>query len=93
MKQKRRRGRPTRAEASAAVLASLGIDPSTIEPWAIVAAIASDASVPARERLLACRMLLDRSSVGGDGKSDSKAADRLEELSRRTIEIMRRGAN
>ena len=57
----RRRGRPTRAEQSAKALAALraaGIDPSTVDPRAVLAAVAADPSAPASARVSAARALL-----------------------------------
>jgi hypothetical protein len=57
----RGRGRPTRAEQaakSAAALAAAGIDPSTVDPRAVLAAVAADPSAPASARVSAARALL-----------------------------------
>jgi len=60
-----RRGRPTRAQVSAKVLA--GLDPAKVDPWLILATIASDASAPAGARVAACRTLIDgRDQDGGE---------------------------
>jgi hypothetical protein len=72
-----RRGRPTRAQVSAKVLA--GLDPSKVDPWLILATIASDASAPAAARVAACKVLIDneRSDVdnaGGDTRINARAA-------------------
>jgi hypothetical protein len=59
--EKPRRGRPSRAEASAKALAALqaaGIDPSTVDPRAVLAAVACDPSAPASARVSAARALL-----------------------------------
>jgi hypothetical protein len=61
MTTKRKRGRPNRAEASRRALSLLleaGIDPDTINPRAILAAIAADSSAPASARVSACRALI-----------------------------------
>lgn len=60
-KRKRRRGRPTRRAASARILRTLieaGIDPLSVDPRKILAAIAADASAPASARVSAARALL-----------------------------------
>ena len=69
-----RRGRPTRAQVSAKVLAEL--DPSKVDPWLIVATIASDASAPAAARIAACRLLIERSdgdNAGGGSSINERA--------------------
>ena len=78
-----RRGRPTRAQLSAKVLA--GLDPSKVDPWLILATIASDASAPAAARVAACRALIDiRERSGGDD------ADGDTRINARAVAIMRR---
>jgi hypothetical protein len=78
----KRRGRPTRAQVSAKVLA--GIDPSKVDPWLILATIASDASAPAAARVAACRALIDNErSEGDDAGGDSR-------INARAIAMMRR---
>jgi hypothetical protein len=76
-----RRGRPTRAQVSAKVLA--GIDPSKVDPWLILATIASDASAPAAARVSACRLLIERSE-GDDTGDDSRINARAIAMMRRT---------
>jgi hypothetical protein len=59
--KKPHRGRPSRAEASAKALAALaanGIDPASIDPRAVLAAVAADPSAPASARVAAARALL-----------------------------------
>ena len=55
---RRRRGRPTREEEVRRALAELGLDPSSIDPRKILAAIAADLSAPAGARVAACKGLL-----------------------------------
>jgi hypothetical protein len=58
-KPKRRRGMPSRAEATRRALALLeGLDPSSIDPEKVLAAIAVDTSAPASARVAAARALL-----------------------------------
>ena len=77
-----RRGRPTRAQVSAKVLA--GLDPSKVDPWLILATIASDASAPAAARVAACRVLVDRErSEGDDVASGSRINARAAAMMRR----------
>jgi hypothetical protein len=60
-KPRRGRGRPSRAEASAKTIAALqaaGIDPTSIDPRAVLAAVAADPSAPAYARVSAARALL-----------------------------------
>jgi hypothetical protein len=57
----RKRGRPSRADASKRALLALlqaGIDPETINPRSILASIAADTSAPASARVSACRALM-----------------------------------
>jgi hypothetical protein len=77
-----RRGRPTRAQLSAKVLA--GLDPSKVDPWLILATIASDASAPAAARVAACRLLIERNE--GDDGGGSR-------INARAIAMMRQHAN
>ena len=72
-----RRGRPTRAQISAKVLAS--VDLTKVDPWLILATIASDASAPAAARVAACRVLIDNpdrgdGNAGGDTRINARAA-------------------
>jgi hypothetical protein len=78
----KRRGRPTRAQVSAKVLA--GIDPSKVDPWLILATIASDASAPAAARVAACRVLIDNERSEGD---DAGGGSRI---NARAVAMMRR---
>jgi hypothetical protein len=78
----KRRGRPTRAQVSAKVLA--GLDPSKVDPWLILATIASDASAPAAARVAACRALIDNERSDGD---DAGGGSRI---NARAIAMMRR---
>jgi hypothetical protein len=74
---RRRRGRPTREEEVRRTLAELGVDPASIDPRRILAAIAGDADAPASARVAACKALLtardpersEDSAVGGDAVS------------------------
>jgi hypothetical protein len=57
-------------------LAELGVDPASIDPRRILAAIASDADAPASARVAACKALLaadpeqpEASAAGGDAVS------------------------
>ena len=55
------RGRPTRAQASAAAMEALraaGFDPASVDPRAVLAAVAGDPSAPASARVAAARTLL-----------------------------------
>jgi hypothetical protein len=65
MKQRKRatarRGRPSRAQASAAALKAvidLGVDVEAIDPRRVLASIAADPSAPASARVQAARALL-----------------------------------
>jgi hypothetical protein len=69
---RRRRGRPTREEATAKALAAILVDPSTIDPRQILAGIAMDRSAPAGARVAACKVLLGVKDQ--DSAEDSAAA-------------------
>jgi hypothetical protein len=77
-----RRGRPTRAQVSAKVLA--GLDPSKVDPWMILRTIASDASAPAAARVSACRALIDNERGEGDNAGGSSR------INERAVALMRR---
>jgi hypothetical protein len=64
MKQKRRRGRPTRQEASKAALA--GIDLAAIDPRQVLLTICADPSAPASARVAAARALLGNSAAADE---------------------------
>jgi hypothetical protein len=84
----KKKGRPTRQQASAKALKALlasGIDPSNVDPRAILAAIAVDASCPASARVAACRALM----ADGAGKAVA-GEDAPNELSRRAIQLLGR---
>jgi len=74
---RRRPGRPSRKEEVQRALAELGVDPATIDPRRILAAIAGDSSAPAGARVAACRALMavrdpersEDSVVAGDAVS------------------------
>src|SRR5262249_44183703 len=55
---RRRRGRPSRKEELQRALAELGVDPATIDPRRVLAAIAGDTTAPAGARVAACRALM-----------------------------------
>jgi hypothetical protein len=76
-----RRGRPTRAQLSAKVLAN--VDPAKVDPWLILATIASDASAPAAARVSACRTLLDRD------RNDEASASANTRINARAVALMR----
>ena len=71
----KRHGRPTRVQASAKALAS--VDPAKVDPWVILAAIASDASAAAAARVSACKALIDNNRGAQEGAgSDSRINER-----------------
>jgi len=77
---RRRRGRPSRKEEVQRALAELGIDPATIDPRRVLAAIASDTSAPAGARVAACKVLLgvkDQDPAGVAGSDVAARAIRL----------------
>jgi hypothetical protein len=74
----RRRGRPTRAEASAKATAALqaaGIDIADVDPRVILRAIAADPSLPASARVSACRKLIDDQIDREIREANNKATD------------------
>jgi hypothetical protein len=74
----RRRGRPTRAEASKKALEALqaaGIDVTDIDPRVILRAIACDPSAPASARVSACRKLIDDQIDREIREANNKATD------------------
>ena len=83
-----RRGRPTRAQASAKALAGLTIDPAMVDPKLILAQIMVDTSAPAAARVSAAKALLaDRErGEGGEARHDA-------DLNKRALALMRRVAN
>jgi len=81
---KRRPGRPSRAEATRKALEALGVDPQTIDPKAILAAIAADASAPASARVAAARTLLQTQTAELGRQEDDP-------INARAIEIMMTG--
>jgi hypothetical protein len=87
--QKRRRGRPTKAEAFAHALRDTGVDPTSIDPRRILASIAADESAPASARVNAARALLSAQNATPAGENAEVAADRAA-LERRALEILNR---
>jgi len=83
-KPHRRPGRPTKAEEVRQTLAELGVDPASIDPLRILAAIAADGSMPATARVAACKVLL--------GQRDSDPAESAEaaagDMATRAIQLM-----
>jgi hypothetical protein len=74
---RRKRGRPSRQEATARALAGLAIDPRTVDPLAVLAGIMMDPTLPASARVQAARALIaardpersEDSAVAGDAVS------------------------
>jgi hypothetical protein len=85
---RRGRGRPSRAEATAKALAALGIDPASIDPRAVLAAIAADSSAPASARVAACKALLTHQPAGEPDKPG--VGDPPDELTQRALQILGR---
>ena len=82
---RRKRGRPSRKEELRRALAGLGIDPATIDPRRVLAAIASDTNAPAGARVAACRALLDaqEGDPAEDGGGDTRINTRATAMMRR----------
>lgn len=72
-----KRGRPTRANASARALK--GVDIDAVDPLIVLKQIASDTSAPASARLAAAKALLaqgGRKKDGGDGSENDRISER-----------------
>jgi hypothetical protein len=83
----KRRGRPTRAEASAKAMRTPPVAlPASIDARGILRLIASDASQPATARVQACRILLADEQGKPDGEPDSFNTDAV---TRRALRLMR----
>jgi hypothetical protein len=80
-KPRRKGGRPSRAEASAKAL--LGVDLTTVDPVAILRAIAADRSMPGSTRVAACKALL---GVKDQGPAEDSAVG--SNLGQRAIRLM-----
>jgi hypothetical protein len=80
---RRRRGRPTRKEEVARVLAEIGVDPRTVDPLAVLAGIMMDATVPASARVQAARALIAARDRGLE--ADSAAGS---DVAARAIRLM-----
>src|SRR6516165_4237166 len=87
--KKRGRGRPSRAEATAKALAALGIDPASIDPRAVLAAIAADRSAPATARVAACKALLAHQQPAGEPDKPG-VGDKPDDLTQRALQILGR---
>ena len=78
-------GRPSRAAATAKVLATLqaaGIDAADIDPKLILRSIAADTSAPASARVTACRLLMATSAEPGVPSADAAASEEAREWRR-----------
>jgi hypothetical protein len=76
---RRKRGRPSREEEVRRELAETGIDPASIDPLRILAAIAADGSMPPTARVAACKVLLgvkDQDSAEDPATAASNVAER-----------------
>jgi hypothetical protein len=83
--KKRRRGRPSRAEASAKALAA--IDLTKVDPRSILLQVAADPSAPASARVAAARALLGQPD--GDGKKPP-ARDDSDPVTALALQLLRR---
>jgi hypothetical protein len=89
---KPRRGRPTRAQAAeraASALKALAVDPSTVDPEAILRAIACDTSAPAAARVQACKALLAHQQPTAEPAKPGAGAP-PDELTQRALQILGR---
>lgn len=84
-KSRRKKGRPTRAEASKKALAN--VDLTSVNPRQVLLQIAADRSSPATARVAACRALLGETADGrppaAPGPDDQVTALALKILQRR----------
>jgi hypothetical protein len=87
---RRRPGRPTKAEEMRRTLAELGVNPASIDPRRILAAIAGDADAPASARVAACKVLL---AVVSERPEDSVAGGDAVSLRAQELLAARRRAN
>ncbi len=81
-----KRGRPSREDALRRAIEGAGVDPASVDPRRILAAIAADAKAPAGARVQACRALIgsaDKPPAPGDGGGVPDDA-----LSRRALELI-----
>jgi hypothetical protein len=87
-KRKRKIGRPSRDVASNAALA--GVDLSTLDPIAVLRAIAGDASAPASARVAAARALIADERRGGQ-QPDDHPQNAGDAVARHALRILRGG--
>jgi hypothetical protein len=88
-----KRGRPNRAAALQRAIAAAGIDPASVDPRRILAALAIDAGAPAGARVQACRVLMASANMQtAADQSDPNVPN--DPVSRRALEILaRRSSN
>jgi hypothetical protein len=80
------RGRPNRAEAERERLATIGIDPASIDVRRILASIAADTKAPAAARLSAIRELVGRPETPLATTTDNNVDD---QISRMAVRMMK----
>ncbi|MER8431385.1 hypothetical protein [Mesorhizobium caraganae] len=80
-----KRGRPTRATATAKALR--GVDIDAVDPLTVLKQIAADRSAPASARLAAARVLL---AQGGRKKDNSEGAEH-DRISERALTLLKGG--
>ena len=80
-----KRGRPTRATASAKALRNVDVD--QVNPLQILREIAADRSAPAAARLAAAKALIAR---GGRKNDDGNGAEN-DRISERTLKLLKGG--
>ena len=83
-KRKRKVGRPTRREASKVALS--GVDPTTVDPIAVLRTIAADKSAPASARVAAAKALL-----AGQRAEQPEDRDGGDAVSRHALRLLRGG--
>jgi hypothetical protein len=78
----RKRGRPSKEEATRRALAAILVDPRSVDPLAVLAGIMVDASAPAGARVQAARALI---AARQDPTDDTSAGS---DIAKRAIELM-----
>src|SRR5262245_44236657 len=80
---RRKRGRPTREEAAARALATLAIDPQSVDPLAVLAGIMMNPALPASARVQAARALI---AARDQGSAEDSAA--VSDVASRAIKLL-----
>lgn len=97
-KPTKKRGRPSREEELSKLVATVGVDPDTVDPRRVLAGISVDPQAPATARVAAARALLVLgSAIPTKAKSEPEkkpvedsGADVVDITTRRALQIMKR---